>query len=104
MAKIPSVKVISITDLNPKTILSDLYARGIRKILVEGGNHVATSFLCDNCVDELQVSIAPFFVGAKSAPRFVSPADFPHKPTRPMRLMNSERFGDVVLLTYQLRL
>jgi 5-amino-6-(5-phosphoribosylamino)uracil reductase len=100
---IPHVQVISIVDLAPQSLLLDLYERGVRKVLVEGGHTIATSFLASNCVDELQVSIAPFFVGTKTAPRFVGSANFPYNPDRPMHLTSMEQFGDVVLLTYKLR-
>ena len=45
--------------------------------MVEGGGVVHTQFLADDLVDELQLVVAPFFVGDSSAPRFVSDGRFP---------------------------
>jgi 5-amino-6-(5-phosphoribosylamino)uracil reductase len=102
-SEIPNTTVIATANLNPQHVLSNLYDRGIKKILVEGGNTVATSFLAGDCIDELQITIAPFFVGDPKAPRFVNPIHLPHTPKHPMRLLNTEQFGNVVLLTYSLR-
>ena len=45
--------------------------------MVEGGGIVHTQFLADDLVDELQLVVAPFFVGDSSAPRFVSDGALP---------------------------
>ena len=54
----------------------DLADRGVERLMVEGGGVVHTQFLADDLVDELQLVVAPFFVGDSSAPRFVSDARF----------------------------
>ena len=99
---IETVKVMAMDNMELPAILRDLYRRGIRKLLVEGGNKIGTSFLTSNCVDELQVSIAPFFVGEAGAPRFVNPACFSNRLDNPMQLIEVERLGQVVLITYKL--
>jgi riboflavin-specific deaminase-like protein len=80
--------------------LSDLARRGVRRLMVEGGGGVHTQFLVAGLVDELQLVIAPFFVGDPSAPRFVHPGVFPQNSRHPMRLAGTTRIGDVVLLRY----
>jgi 5-amino-6-(5-phosphoribosylamino)uracil reductase len=50
----------------------DLADRGVERLMVEGGGIVHTQFLADDLVDELQLVVAPFFIGDSSAPRFVS--------------------------------
>ena len=45
--------------------------------MVEGGGVVHTQFLADDLVDELQLVVAPFFVGDSSAPRFVTRRPLP---------------------------
>ncbi len=99
---VADVDISNIEDLSPQSILNDLAHRDIKKLLIEGGAKIATAFLAANAVDELQISIAPFFVGEEKAPRLSNPSSFPHKATKPMRLHNMERMGDVVLLTYLL--
>ncbi|MFI0349114.1 RibD family protein [Actinomadura sp. 9N407] len=81
-------------------MLADLASRGVRRLMVEGGGAVHTRFLTAGLADELQLVIAPFFIGDPSAPRFAGPGVFPQSPARPMRLAESTRIGDLVLLRY----
>src|SRR5207249_3635440 len=89
-------------EVDPRALLSDLGRRGVRRLLVEGGGEVLTRFLTAGLADELQVSVAPFFVGESAAPRFVRPGNFPHDRHARMQLKGVERLGDVALLTYLL--
>lgn len=83
--------------------LADLARRGIRRLMVEGGGDVHTRFLTSGLVDELHLVVAPFFVGDPAAPRFVQPGVFPQNPKHPMRLAETTRIGNVVLLRYLTR-
>lgn len=83
-------------------VLADLRARGVRRLLVEGGSRVLTAFLTEDLVDELQLAVAPFFVGEESAPRFVGAGLFPYGPGRRMRLADVRPVGDMVVLRYLL--
>ena len=83
-------------------VLADLARRGVRRLLVEGGARLGRQFLADGLVDELELAVAPFFVGAAAAPRFAGPAVYPHGPGRPMRLAEIRRLDDIVLLRYLL--
>jgi 5-amino-6-(5-phosphoribosylamino)uracil reductase len=85
-----------------RTISEDLAARGVERLMVEGGGQVHTQFLTDNLVDELQLVVAPFFVGETRAPRFVSDGRFPWNPDRRATLAEVRQIGDVVLLRYAL--
>ncbi|GAA3120061.1 RibD family protein [Streptosporangium carneum] len=84
-------------------VLADLAGRGVRRLMVEGGGSVHTAFLSGDLVDELQLVVAPFFVGDPGAPRFVHDGDFPRDFRRRMDLADVRRIGDVVLLRYLLR-
>jgi 5-amino-6-(5-phosphoribosylamino)uracil reductase len=83
-------------------LAEDLHARGVRRLMVEGGGAVHTQFLAGNLVDELQLVVAPFFVGEPGARRFVGEAHFPWHPGHRARLASTEQLGDVVLLRYAL--
>ncbi len=83
-------------------LTEDLGARGVQRLMVEGGGKVHTQFLTDNLVDELQLVVAPFFVGDSRAPRFVSDGRFPWNPGRRATLAEVRQIGDVVLLCYAL--
>jgi 5-amino-6-(5-phosphoribosylamino)uracil reductase len=87
---------------SPRGILADLWKRGVRRLLVEGGQRVHTAFLTAGLVDELHVVIAPFFVGQAGAPRFVGAGSFPHHPGHPMRLVEIRPIGDLAFLRYRL--
>jgi 5-amino-6-(5-phosphoribosylamino)uracil reductase len=90
------------SPLDLVTVLADLAARGIRRLMVEGGQNIHTQFLAAGLVDELQLVIAPFFVGDADAPRFVGAAAFPWDSGHRMTLAESRQIGDVVLLRYLL--
>ena len=85
-----------------RTISEDLAARGVQRLMVEGGGKVHTQFLTDNLADELQLVVAPLFVGDSRAPRFVSDGRFPWNPDRRATLAEVRQIGDVVLLRYAL--
>jgi riboflavin-specific deaminase-like protein len=78
-------------------ILDDLGARGIRRLLVEGGGAVHTQFLAAGLADELRLAIAPITVGDPRAPRFLGTGAIP----RPLRLARVRQLGDVAVLHYR---
>jgi 5-amino-6-(5-phosphoribosylamino)uracil reductase len=84
------------------TLSTDLAARGVERLMVEGGGCVHTQFLTEDIVDELQLVVAPVFVGDSEAPRFVSDGAFPWNPGRRATLADVRQIGDVVLLRYAL--
>jgi riboflavin-specific deaminase-like protein len=89
-------------DLSPGFLLEELYRRGIRSLLIEGGQSIHTLFLQAGCVDEVRVAIAPFFVGQPEAPGFVKSGLFPAaNPERRMNLHSLERLGDMAVLWYR---
>jgi 5-amino-6-(5-phosphoribosylamino)uracil reductase len=85
-----------------RRLSEDLGARGVHRLMVEGGGKVHTQFLTDNLADELQLVVAPFFVGDSRATRFVSDGHFPFHPGRRATLAEVRQIGDVVLLRYAL--
>jgi 5-amino-6-(5-phosphoribosylamino)uracil reductase len=81
---------------------TDLAARGVERLMVEGGGTVHTQFLTADLVDELQLVVAPMFVGDSDAPRFVRDGCFPWNSARRAKLAAVRQIGDVVLLRYAL--
>ncbi|WFE53804.1 dihydrofolate reductase family protein [Micromonospora sp. WMMD1155] len=88
--------------VDPGWMLTDLAARGVRRLMVEGGGTVHAQFLAAGLADELHLVVAPFFVGDGRAPRFVGDGRFPWHPGRRARLAEARQIGDVVLLRYAL--
>ena len=85
-----------------RRLAEDLHARGVRRLMVEGGGDVHTQFLTGDVADELQVVVAPFFIGDSKARRFVDDGAFPWHPDRRATLAEVRQIGDVVLLRYAL--
>jgi 5-amino-6-(5-phosphoribosylamino)uracil reductase len=83
-------------------LTEDLADRGVDRLMVEGGGVVHTQFLSGDLVDELQLVVAPFFVGDSGAPRFVTDGRFPWNADRRAALAEVRQLGDVVLLRYAL--
>ena len=83
-------------------VAADLYGRGVRRLMVEGGGTMHTQFLTEGLADELQLVVAPFFVGDSRAPRFVRDGRFPWGPHHRAELAEVRQIGDVVLLRYAL--
>jgi 5-amino-6-(5-phosphoribosylamino)uracil reductase len=80
----------------------DLYARGVHRLMVEGGQTMHTQFLTQDLADELHLAVAPCFVGDSAARRFVGDGQFPWDPHRRATLAEVRQLGDLVLLRYAL--
>ena len=83
-------------------VLDDLHGRGVRRLMVEGGRRVLTQLLSRGLADELQLVVAPVFVGDARAPRFVDDGTFPFTASNRARLAEVRRVGDAALLRYAL--
>jgi 5-amino-6-(5-phosphoribosylamino)uracil reductase len=83
-----------------RQVLTDLYNRGVARLLVEGGSGVLTSLLAERLADEVHLVLAPFFLGDPDAPRLVRPTSFPRTD---LHLIETQRMGDAVLLRYTIR-
>ncbi|MGP9845821.1 bifunctional diaminohydroxyphosphoribosylaminopyrimidine deaminase/5-amino-6-(5-phosphoribosylamino)uracil reductase RibD [Brachybacterium sp. 107] len=57
-------EAIALRTRDPSAALEDLFARGLRHVLLEGGPSLAAAFLHDGLVDELIVHLAPTLLGA----------------------------------------
>ncbi len=88
-------------SVNLGLVLDDLGRRGVRRLMVAGGGGLHTRFLRHRLADELQLVIAPVFVGDPAAPRFVLEGG--GLPSGRLNLTEVTRIGDVVLLRYLLR-
>lgn len=82
-----------------RAVAEDLGARGVRRLLVEGGASVLTQFLAEGLADELQLAVAPLLVGDPQAPRLLGPGG---RVRERARLAGVERVGDVVVVRYAL--
>ena len=90
-------------DVNLRSLLMDLKKRKIHRLLIEGGEQIATAFLTAGLISELQIAIAPFFVGDALAPRLVRSGIFHHNKNNRMDLLETKMVGDMAVLTYKLQ-
>jgi hypothetical protein len=68
----PSTSVIDVgSPLELVTVLTDLAARGIRRLMVEGGQNIHTQFLAAGLAD-VELGIAPFLVRFENLGRLES--------------------------------
>ena len=97
------VQVVGVGDqrdnrVDLPAVLADLAASGMHRLMVEGGGSVLAQFLAEGLADELDLVVAPLFVGDPAAPRITGlPAD---SPRRRMHLAEVRPIGDVVLMRY----
>lgn len=83
-----------------EALLTDLYRRGRRHLLVEGGPRVAASFLDAGLVDEVLVYLAPLLLGAgRSAVE--GGALVTLAGAHRLELVESRRFGGDLVLRYR---
>jgi 5-amino-6-(5-phosphoribosylamino)uracil reductase len=83
-------------------VLADLAARGVGRLLVEGGSQILTQFLACSLADELLLAVAPFLVGDPAAPRLAGAGTYPYGPGRRMVLAGVSQLGDMSVLRYLL--
>ncbi|WP_439145256.1 RibD family protein [Streptantibioticus silvisoli] len=79
-------------------LLDELGRRGVRRLMVEGGQTVHTQLVAGDLADEIRLAVAPVLVGDAAAPRFLGTAEYPGGPASRMRLLGADVVGDVVLL------
>ncbi|MHB9860679.1 dihydrofolate reductase family protein [Streptomyces sp. YIM S03343] len=85
--------------LDWRELLTHLYeVRRVRRLMVEGGGTVHTQLLQHGLADELQLVLAPLFVGDPDAPRLFGPGTYQGGR---LRLLETRAIGDVVLMRYE---
>jgi riboflavin-specific deaminase-like protein len=96
----------TVVDAGPgprlEEILDDLASRGVNRLMVEGGGSLHTQFLTAGLADELQLAVAPIFVGDPQAPRFTAAGGFPWNAEHRATLAGVSRAGDMAVLRYAL--
>ncbi|CAM5537607.1 dihydrofolate reductase family protein [Streptomyces canus] len=86
-------------ELDWRRLLEHLHEeRGVDRLMVEGGGRVHTQLLQQGLADELQLVLAPLFVGTPDAPRLFGPGTY---QAGRLRLVDSRRIEDVVLMRYE---
>jgi riboflavin-specific deaminase-like protein len=81
--------------LDPCDILTSLAARGLRRILIEGGPGTVARFLEARCLDRLHVVVAPIILGGGRASLDLAPITRCDEALRPHTITHV--LGDEVL-------
>ncbi|WP_449352627.1 dihydrofolate reductase family protein [Streptomyces shaanxiensis] len=71
---------------------------GVERLMVEGGGRIHTQLLQEGLADEVQLVLAPLFVGDPHAPRLFGPGGY---QSGRLRLVETRRIEDVVLMRYE---
>ena len=95
------IETIALPDIDgriePAAILAALQARGLRRILVEGGAQTVSTFLSAGCLDRLHVIVAPMILGSGVAGLDLPPVAAQRMP------MRAHTLGSDVLFDCDLR-
>lgn len=101
--KVVTLKKFDNDNLTARQIVEDLQQRGVKNLIIEGGTQILTMFFAENLVNELRLSVVPFFVGDETAPRFTNSDHFLFDRNNRMNLVKVEKLGDTAVMHYQLK-
>lgn len=77
-------------------LLQRLHARGVERLLVEGGGETNWGFVHEDLLDELHVTLAPTLLGGRDAPTLLEGAGFAMAQRRRLRLLEANVVGDEI--------
>lgn len=80
----------------PQDIVMNLFARGLKRILVEGGATTVSAFIDADAVDRLHVLVAPVIIGSGVQGLSLSPIAQMHEARRPLTRVQMLDDGDVL--------
>jgi diaminohydroxyphosphoribosylaminopyrimidine deaminase/5-amino-6-(5-phosphoribosylamino)uracil reductase len=96
-------EIVELPAVEPAAVLADLYGRGVRSVLVEGGGEIHASFVAAGLFDRVGVDCAPLLIGGRSAPGPLGGEGFPSLAgaARLESLEVRRRGGDLILTGYR---
>jgi len=90
LAEVAEIWTLGRGRVDVPLLLSRLKARGVERLLVEGGGDLNWSFVEHDAVDELYVTVAPTIFGGRDAPTPVEGEGLTMGSRRPLRLVSAE--------------
>lgn len=87
--------------VNLHYLLSILYEKGVKQLMVEGGGTLNWSMVKEGLVDEIYVYIGAMIIGGKDAPTLMDGSGFASGFPR-LKLQSFERLDDGMLLRWRL--
>lgn len=101
----PRVEPVTVPErggqIDPREVVQALAARGLRRLLVEGGAQTVSAFLAAGMLDRLHLCVAPMLIGSGPTGISLPPIDRLHAAIRPDT--DVLRLGRDVLFDCELR-
>ena len=82
--------------VSPHDIVSKLFERGLRRLLIEGGARTISQFIDADAVDRLHILVAPMIIGSGKAGLSLRPIDKLAEARRPRTCVHLLAGGDVL--------
>jgi 2,5-diamino-6-(ribosylamino)-4(3H)-pyrimidinone 5'-phosphate reductase len=101
LAEVAEVWTVGRGAVDLPELLSRLKARGIERLLVEGGGELNWGFVRDGLVDELFVTIAPALLGGRDAPSLCEGEGLAMVDRVRLRLVSSEVVDGEIFCRYE---
>ena len=89
-------------QVNVRKLVPILCKKGIKKILVEGGGTLNLSFLKNNLINEIIVTIAPFVLGSENSVNLFEGILKPTKNLSSFKLKKVQKNTNEIVLNYTL--
>jgi 2,5-diamino-6-(ribosylamino)-4(3H)-pyrimidinone 5'-phosphate reductase len=86
-----------------RALLVRLRARGVERLLVEGGGELNWGFVRDDLLDELYLTIAPAILGGRDAPTPCEGEGFAMAGQRRLTLLDAEVVDGEIFCRYKVR-
>jgi 5-amino-6-(5-phosphoribosylamino)uracil reductase len=99
--KVAEVVVLPGKEPSPVRVVDALRARGLRRLILEGGGEVHFAFAKAGLVDEWYVTVTPRLIGGKAAPSFLDGMGFVKSNHIGLAIVSLRRVGDEVFLRYR---
>ncbi len=94
------VEILTLDRVNdqqsPRAIVEALYARGLKKLLIEGGASTVSAFIDAGAVDRLHVLVAPMILGSGKTGLSLNPIEKLYDAIRPATGVHLLDDGDVL--------
>ena len=90
LAEVAEIWTLGRGQVDLRELLTRLKARGIERLVVEGGGGLNWGFVRDDLFDELYVTIAPALLGGREAPTFCEGDGLTMAGQRRLRLVSAD--------------
>lgn len=90
------------TGLDMQDALTQLYAAGLRRLVIAGGGELVASLLAIDAIDELRLTVCPLLLGGQNAPTPIEGSGYLSDAAPRLELLSVEAIAHEVFLHYRL--